>query len=501
MSQKPPITGPISADALKHAVWGGTRAIAGAQVVSQLITIVTLAILFRLVAPSDYGLLGMVLPLLYFLRIFTKLGLNVSTVQRAELSAGEISALFWVNMALGAATTVATALLAPALAWFYAEPQLVELTVALAGVSLVAAVGSQHQALLERRVKLGHLAACRVLAQLCGSIAAVITALAGGGVWALVVQQYAELAAGSLLVWLAEPWRPTRPTRDVELASHLRFGGYYSASSVFFFLAGNLDKVLVGRMLGDYALGLYSQAFNLMLKPVYLVTDPLVSVMLTALARAAHDERTRYELLVSFYRVVAITLFPAGIGVILVGDRFMEILGGPRWSEAGTLVSVLGIAILGQGFINIAGPVFTAAGRTERLFLGSIVITLIVAQACAFGWWWGDQLGDALQGVAWGYALAIVLVLTVPYTCYCLWSTGYRAGPVFAALGRPALAALAMGVVVWLAGGQIRSWPAVLQLAVEVPLGVVSYLFFAREEVRWLQGEFRQLRGSSPPLA
>src|SRR5690606_20602695 len=114
----------------------------------------------------------------------------------------------WVNMALGGATAVATALLAPALAWFYGEPRLVELTVVLAGVSIVAAAGSQHQALLERRMKLGHLAGCRVAAQLCGSIAAVITALAGGGVWALVVQQYAELTAGSLLAWLAEPWRP-----------------------------------------------------------------------------------------------------------------------------------------------------------------------------------------------------------------------------------------------------------------------------------------------------
>jgi PST family polysaccharide transporter len=495
MTAQPSISGPTTPEALQHAVWGGTRAVAIAQAASQLITLAGLAILFRLLDPAAYGLLGMVLPVLFFLRIFTKLGLNVATVQRPDLSAAEVSALFWVNLALGVATAAATALLAPAVAWFYEEPRLTTLTAALAGTALAVAFGAQHQALLERRMRLGRVAACRVTAQLIAALAAIAAALAGWGVWALVVQQYVEAIAGGLFFWIAEPWRPTRPSRAASVAEHLRFGGYYSAGGVMFFLAGNLDKILVGRWLGEYALGLYGQAFNLMLKPVALVTEPLTGVMLSALSRAAGDPEARRALLAGFYRLAAIALLPAGVGLALVGDQAMLVLGGEKWSQAGTLIAVLGLAVIGQGLVNIAGPVFTSAGRTDRMFFGAVALTVVLAAAYVAGWWLGGQAGHPLLGVAWGYALAMLVALMIPYTVYCLWASGHRAGPVLATLVRPALAALGMGVLVLLARHYLAPLPTALQLLLEILIGVAGYALFARREIAWLWSEIRVLRG------
>jgi len=202
----PPLEMPAAE--LKHSVRRSAVALAVAQLASQLISLVGLAILLRLLVPGDYGLVGMILPLVMFLRIFAALGLNVATVQRPEIRHEETSLLFWLNVLLGFAAAGAAALLAPLLGQLYAQPAaavpLRDLTWALAGTSVVAALGAQHQALLERKLRLGPLGASRITAQLAGVAAAIAAALAGWGVWALVVQQYAELTLLAGLLYVAE---------------------------------------------------------------------------------------------------------------------------------------------------------------------------------------------------------------------------------------------------------------------------------------------------------
>ena len=64
------------------------------------------------------------------------------------------------------ATAAVTALLAPTVAWFFHEPILYYVTLALSGTAIVAALGAPHQALLQRRLRLGRLAGVRLAATL-----------------------------------------------------------------------------------------------------------------------------------------------------------------------------------------------------------------------------------------------------------------------------------------------------------------------------------------------
>jgi hypothetical protein len=98
-------------------------------------------------------------------------------------------------------------------------------------------------------------------------------------------------------------------------------------------------------------------------------------------------------------------------------------------------------------------------------------------------------------GVAWGYTLAMLVALMIPYTIYCLWASGHRAGPVLATLVRPALAALGMGVLVLLARHYLAPLPTAVQLILEIFIGVAGYALFARREIAWLWSELRALRG------
>jgi len=466
----------------------GVRVVVAAQIGSQLVTVVVLSVLYRQLGPGPYGLLGMVMPLLLLLRIGIAGGLDVASVQQDQLSDQQASVLFWFNQVLGAAMILAAVALAPALAWFYRAAAVVPLTIALSGTSLPLALSTQHQALLQRRLRLGTLALIRLAAQIGGGIAAIATALAHGGVWALVVQQYVEVILVALAAWWAEPWRPQWMLRRAGIRPLVRFGGYYTLSSLMFYLTTNVDKILIGRFLKEDALGLYSQAFNLMMKPVNVVIAPLTGVMLPALSRAAGDPQRYVELLLGFFRWIALVMFPIGVGLIIVADDAMQVLGGSRWSGAGPLLAALGGSVLVQGFFNVLGSVLASVGRAKHLFYASAAIAATLAAAFCVGLWVGMWAGAPTLGVAASYSVAMVVLVFPPYMALCLRAVGASLRAWLAQLLPAALAAAGMGLAVAACHALLAphgAVPVLARLAAEIAVGVMVYAILAWREIRW----------------
>jgi PST family polysaccharide transporter len=276
-----------------RAVRGGA-VVFGAMILQKLIALGLMAILARLLAPADYGLYGMVFALEAFLLVFADLGLSMATVQKAELTGPQVSTLFWVNLAFSGLLSLVTASAAPAVAWFYREPRLVGVTLWLAPGFLMAGLGTQHAALMQRRMRFGRLAACDAAALVAGGAAGVWMALKGLGVYAIVGQTLSQTAARSALAWALSGWLPGLPVRGSGVRGMLRFGGYLAGFNIVNYFARNLDKVLLGRFWGAAPLGLYTRAYALMTYPISLVSQPMGQVMIPALSRLQKDtERLR----------------------------------------------------------------------------------------------------------------------------------------------------------------------------------------------------------------
>jgi PST family polysaccharide transporter len=259
-----------------------------------------------------------------------------------------------------------------------------------------------------------------------------------------------------------------------------------------FYVVANADKVLVGYALGPAALGLYGQAFNLMMKPVNVVLMPLTGVMLAVLSRAAGDRRQYAAILLGFFRFIGLVMFPAAVGLAIVAPEAIRVLAGPKWVDAGPILAVLAAAILVQGFVGTLGAVFASAGRADRLSLASVLIAVVLCTAFFVGLYLGVLAGQPLLGVASSYTLTMVLVVFPPYMALALRTVGVRCVDWLAQLRTAAAGALAMGLIVLacrgVLGHVLRASDLVL-LCVEIPLGVVSYVVFTRREIAWFVGQ------------
>jgi O-antigen/teichoic acid export membrane protein len=503
---------------LAGSVRRGTRVVLLAQVASQLVSLVVLGVLLRMVAVEDYGLVGLLLPAVMLPRMAATLGL-ATVVQQRSLSAAELSSLFWLNVVWGMLATSVTIACSLWIGQWYDEPLLLPLGAALAGTTLLAALANQHQALLERNLAMAPLAGARLLAQACGGAAGIYAAWRGAGVWALVAQQYGELAVLTLWVWQLEPWRPGWPERRSQVGQHVRYSSFYSLSQLVYYVAQNLDKLLFPLLLASSApraIGLYSQAFNVMTRPMYLLTSPLSGLFVAGLSRSQDDPAARRDMLVRFVRLAAIGLLPCAVGLGLVATETMQVLGGAKWLAAGPVLRVLAPAIFVQGLINLSMLVLAAAGRAGRILAFAVLATIVLAVVAAAGIDAGPSLvrllgGEASVAGAMGLAAAYTLVLAAVWLPLFGWaalrSMEVPLRTLAAALWPAVRGALFMGIVVYAVdygAGRflpLQSLPPAGALLVQVAIGAVVYTAFAWSELRWAWHELALVRGTGDSTA
>jgi len=383
------------------------------------IGIVGTAIMARLLTPSDYGLIGMVAVVTNFVSLFKDLGLSFPTVQRAEVKFDQVSTLFWINAGVSLVAAVTVAALAPGIAWFYGEPRLTMVAVALGLGFVFGGLAVQHEALLRRQMRFVALSAIALASIITGYAVGMIFAFNGHGYWSLVYSQWALLSANLVGVFLVCRWRPGVPKLTSGTRSMLEFGGNITAYSVINYFSRNSDILLVGRFWGAQQLGFYSKAGQLAALPSDQVDEPLASVAIPALSRlVGADDRYRQAYLRMLEKVMLLTLPPL-TWMIVTADWLVELILGRHWDYTGTILVFVGIGVLLQPVINTFGWLFISQGRSRDMLHWAAVNAPISLLTILVGLPWGAA------GVAASFGFGRLLVVTpVSY-----WIVG-RSGPV-----------------------------------------------------------------------
>lgn len=407
-----------------------------AQGLKFMTTTAATIVLARLLTPQDYGFIGMVAILMSFVGMFQYLGLSTATVKWTDLSHKQVSTLFWINMALSAVATLVTLACAPLVTWFYREPRLFWITVAYAGSILFTGLYIQHEAILIRQMRFLVIAVIEIVSIVLGLVAAIIAAWLGAGYWALVLNLHVMTFAMIVGTWAACRWRPGLPSRDSGVRSMLSYGGNLTGYNLMSFFARNLDNVLLGRFWGAYQLGVYSRAYQMLLMPMAQINNPLVTVAVPALSRLSDSpERYRAAYLKILEKIAMITM-PGVAFMIATSDWLVLLLLGPKWSAAGRIFMLLGLAAIVQPAARSVLWLFTTQGRSREMLTWGLIGGVIAIVSIVSGLPWGAT------GVAASYA-ATDLCLSTPLL---FWYVGRR-GPVrtrdlYRTIAPPACAAI-----------------------------------------------------------
>ncbi|MEE6283075.1 lipopolysaccharide biosynthesis protein [Georgenia sunbinii] len=415
-----------------------TRGISWTLLGSWLSTVVqigTTMVLARLLTPADFGIMAMALTLTVVVNQFRSLGLSQAVVQRIDLRWSHVNALFWINTAAGVVLAGLVALAGFPLAEFYREPALVPICLALGAGFAISGVAVQHGALLNRAMRFRTISLRNVAAGVLSSVAAVVAALLGMGIWALVVQNVSMLVFATLLNWWAVPWRPSRPSGLREALPLLGFGAHVSIANLFHTLSREGDNVIIGRALDAGALGLYTRAYSLLMLPLRQLKTPVQAVMVPTLA-ALQEEPARYR---QAYRMAISGLGHLGMPVIVVlavtAHELIAVALGDRWLAAAPIFQILAVASFVQLVSTTTGWIYTSTGRGAVYATWAVINGVVTVGGFVIGVRWG------ITGVAVSYAITQVLLILPGFALACRHTPVAVADP-FQAMVRPALVSL-----------------------------------------------------------
>jgi len=408
----------LLADLKGRAISSGVVTIV-AQAAQFALTLVSTMVLARLLTPQDFGLVAMVTTVIGFFRIFNDAGLSTATVQREGITHAQVSNLFWTNVTLGVTISLILAISAPAVAWFYHEPRLVGITLALCITFLFTTSTVQHMALLKRQMRFKAIALIQVSSMAAGILIGIVMALLKYGSWSLVGMQLATPIVALFLTWSASGWRPQLPARRSGTRSLLSFGANLTASSFLWSLARGSDSLLIGRFFGSAPLGLYSRAAALLNRPLEQAMGPLEAVFVPTFSRLqAQPERYR-RMAFQIFDSMAIGSFPfAGMLLALANPLILVVLG-PKWESAAMIFAGFTLVALYVPIASVASWLLSSQGRgTDYMILSSICSSVTVLFFLV-----GLRYGPV--GVAMSYSLSCLLI-QLPVAYYIVG----RRGPV-----------------------------------------------------------------------
>lgn len=427
------------------AARGAALTIAG-QIARLVLQAVGLVVLARLLDPSDYGLVAMVVAVVGIGEVLRDLGLSTAAIQSPELSRQQRDNLFWLNTVIGLILMLLVVAAAPLISLLYGDDRLTPIAVVLAATLLINGLATQYRADLNRNLRFRALAIIEVVSPAIGLTVAIGMAAAGYAYWALVTQQVLLAVIGLVLSWALCRWIPRRPRRGAGTAPFLRYGGNLMGAQLLNYASRNIDSVVIGSTLGAASLGIYNRAFELVMLPLNQLQAPATKVALPILSKLQNDSERFGSFLLTGQRVL-LTLLAACFALAAAqAPPLVRWVLGAQWNEVVPILQILCIGGIFQAATYATYWAFLALGLTKSNFQLALVsrplmIVIVVAGAIIYG----------LPGVAIAYTAAAALNWVIgllwigrasgAVPVYPMMSNGIRALVVFVAAGLASWAA------------------------------------------------------------
>jgi O-antigen/teichoic acid export membrane protein len=480
---------------LDSALVRGVAWTAAVKWATQAITWGTTVIVARLLAPSDYGLVGMAAIYINLFTLLSEFGIGTAVVTLQDLSEAQIAELNSVALLFGVLGAGVSGAAAVPLGRFFHAPNL-PLIVALLSVGFIfSGARTVPYALLQREMQFKRIAVIEGWQSLIQGLLTLLLAFLGFGYWALVWGIFSFSVSATLMTLIYRRhgfgiprWEP--------LKAALRYSRHVMVGRLSWAGYNDSDFIVAGRVLGQASLGAYTLAWTLAHTPLEKLTTLVNRVTPAVFAKVQNqpDELRRY--LKNITGVMALIIFPVTLGMALVSREFIALVLGVQWMAAVLPLEILAVHAVLRSNVILITPLLNVIGEERLVMWNSLIALSVLPLSFYIGSHWGTS------GIATVWVL-IYPLLQIPIFARVFRGVGLPTLQYFGALW-PAVS----GCVVMTAGVLIfrtaigDTLPPAGRLVGEIVAGAAGYcvvlLWWHRNYLRGIQ---RFLQKSRCPSA
>lgn len=431
-------------NSLRQKAINGIKWTSISSIVIAILQILQISILARYLSPEDFGLMAIVMVVIGFSRIFSDMGISNAIIHHQHTSHEQLSSLYWLNIASGIVLFLIIAGVSPFIANFYNQSELTRLLVLLASTFIILAVGNQYRILFQKELQFNFMAKIEISAAVVAFIVAIILAIQGFGVYALAYATLANAIISSSLFFFfgVKKHKPALMYRHNDIKEYIGFGMFQMGDSTLNYFNSQFDVILIGKLLGVEALGIYSIVKQLIMRPAQIINPIINRVTFPLMAKVQNDTTALKNIYLKTINYLSSINFPIYIAIAILAEPIIHIVFGEKFISGVRVLQILSIYAMIRSIGNPIGSLVMAKGHMKLAFYWNFILFSFIPITIYLG------SGFGINGVA--YALLFLQVLLMIPTWYFM--VGKLCGANFIEYFRQILIPLSIATMAGAAG-------------------------------------------------
>lgn len=357
-------------------------------------------IIARKLAPSDFGMVGM---LTIFTAVATCLqdgGLVWALTNRKEVTHLHYSSIFWLNLMLSCTIYAILFISAPLIANYFDHDELLWLSRYVFLGIVFSSFGVVQTAYLFKQIRVKERAISTIIGITVSGIAGIILAYNGFSYWGIATQGILNIAVTSLMLWIYSPFRPEFTIDRAFLKEIIPEGMRFVVSNVFAIAGENIFSVILGKKFTVKDVGDFTQASKWNTAGYSTILGMMRGVSQPVLVQVRDDNAQCLSVFRKLFRMAVFMVVPVMLCLALVAPEFIEIILTSKWLDSAAILRILCIGGIFSVFNTMMTYFIMSINRTTLYMnLGILMSVLQVVAAIVACNWGGIALAYTYSGV------------------------------------------------------------------------------------------------------
>lgn len=452
----------------KHGLLSNLAWKFGERISAQLISTIVSIILARLLEPSHYGTVSIVMIFITLANVFVSDGLGSALIQKKDADETDFFSVLYFNIGFSCVLYTLLFFAAPFISKFYGpEYEILTPVLRVLGLRIIlTAVNSTQQAYISKKMMFRKFFIATLGGTLSSAVVGIAMAYGGYGVWALVAQYLVSTGVSTITLSLVIGKRPRLLFSFDRVKSLIPYGIRILGTGLLITGYQELRSVIIGKKYSSADLAYYDKGRSFPLLIVNNLNSSIAAVLFPKMSEEQDDRQKIKTTTRNSIRFSALILCPMMLGLATVSDSFVRLLLTEKWLPCVSLMQLFCIIYLFQPIHTANMQAIKAMGRSDiylRLEVVKKVIELVVLLV---------TMWISVDAMVIGMAVCATLFVFVnAYPNIKLLDYSIR--EQLADILPPVVMSLIMGAAVVAVG--LLPLPLVIKLIVQVLAGAILY--------------------------
>ena len=350
-------------------------AMIGLRFAFRILGLLSTLILVRLLAPSDFGLVGLATAVFGVLDQLTEMSLAMALIRSSELDRAQLDTAWTLGILRGLLVGGAMALSAGVSARWLGDPRVAPIVWVMAFTTLLQSFENVGTVYWRRNLRFDRVFTYRMAGRLTGFFTTLALAWLFRSYWALVA---GIVSSRLLLVPLSYAMHDYRPRLSLSRFHDMfHFSKWLTISNFLGVLDAYSATLLFGKIGGARAVGLWQVAWQIASLPISEIAAPVREPIYSGYAKLLNDLPRMRQHFADGFGLTWIIVTPLTIGLFLTANFATALALGPQWADAAALIRPSALYALFDSIGHFTHNVFIVKNR-QRGYVAIQAVSLLV---------------------------------------------------------------------------------------------------------------------------